>query len=264
MQSDPERALPQVETLLKSSHSPRLKRQAIIVLGLNSSPRARQDLEQIARGGNPDLQMEAIRYLSRGKDANYGQLFSEIYAASSDVNVKRAILSSYSVTKDKDRLAQIARTEKNNDLRSPALGALGEIDGQPELWQIYQGETTPEGKETLLGYMHQNGNMDKLAEVARTDKDAKVRMAAIRAIGSQRSGTPSTVLVSIYSAPDQDAQVKRTIVGSLAGARNGKALVDMARSEKDIQMKLRIVEQLSNMAKYSPEARDYLQEVLNK
>ena len=89
-------------------------------------------------------------------------------------------------------------------------------------------------------------------------------MAAIRAIGSQRSGTPSTVLVSIYSAPDQDAQVKRTIVGSLAGARNGKALVDMARSEKDIQMKLRIVEQLSNMAKYSPEARDYLQEVLNK
>jgi len=41
MQSDPERALPQVENLLKTSHSPKLKRQAIIVLGLNSSPRAR-------------------------------------------------------------------------------------------------------------------------------------------------------------------------------------------------------------------------------
>src|ERR1035438_7900763 len=158
MQSDPERALPQVENLLKTSHSPKLKRQAIIVMGLNSSPRARQDLEQIARGGNPDLQLDAIRYLARGKDSNAGQLFSEIYAASSDVNVKRAILSTYSATKDKDRLTQIAKTEKNADLRNYAIGALGEIDGQPEIWQIYQSETTPEGKVSLIGYMQQNGS----------------------------------------------------------------------------------------------------------
>ena len=263
MQSDPERALPQVENLLKTSHSPKLKRQAIIVLGLNSSPRARQDLEQIARGGNPDLQLDAIRYLARGKDSNAGQLFSEIYAASNDVNVKRAILSSYSATKDKDRLVQIARTEKNPDLRNYAIGALGEIDGQPEIWQIYQSEATPEGKEALIGYMQQNGNMDKLVEVARTDKDPKVRMAAVRAIASQRAGNPGAALVSVYTA-DQDQQVKQSIVNNLANARNGKALVDLARAEKDNRMKLHIVNQLSNMAKYSKEAQDYLQEILSK
>jgi tetratricopeptide (TPR) repeat protein len=263
MQSDPERALPQVENLLKTSHSPKLKQQAIIVLGLNSSPRARQDLEQIARGGNPDLQLYAIRYLARGKDSNAGQLFSEIYAASSDVNVKRAILSSYSATKDKDRLVQIAKTEKNPELRYQAIGALREVDGQPELWQIYQSETTPEGKEILIGCMRENGNMDKLVEVARTDKDPKVRMAAMHAIASQRAGNPSAALVSVYTA-EQDQQVKQSIVNSLAGARNGKALVDLARAEKDIKLKLRIVEQLSNMAKYSKEAQDYLQEILSK
>ena len=187
MQSDPERALPQVENLLKTSHSPKLKRQAIIVMGLNSSPRARQDLEQIARGGNPDLQLDAIRYLARGKDSNYGQLFSEVYAASSDVNVKRAILNTYSATKDKDRLTQIAKTEKNADLRNYAIGALGEIDGQPEIWQIYQSETTPEAKVSLIGYMQQNGNLDKLVEVARTDKDPGVRQAAVRAIADRKS-----------------------------------------------------------------------------
>ena len=263
MQSDPERALPQVENLLKTSHSPKLKRQAIIVMGLNSSPRARQDLEQIARGGNPDLQLDAIRYLARGKDSNAGQLFSEIYAASSDVNVKRAILSTYSATKDKDRLTQIAKTEKNADLRNYAIGALGEIDGQPEIWQIYQSETTPEGKVSLIGYMQQNGNLDKLVEVARTDKDPGVRQAAVRAIASQRAGNPSAALVSVYTA-EQDQQVKQSIVNNLANARNGKALVDLARAEKDTRMKLYIVNHLSNMAKYSKEAQDYLQEILSK
>lgn len=261
MQSDPERALPQVENLLKTSHSPKLKRQAIIVLGLNSSPRARQDLEQIARGGNPDLQLDAIRYLARGKDSNAGQLFSEIYAASNDVNVKRAILSSYTAARDKDRLVQIAKTEKNPDLRNYAIGALSEIDGQPEIWQVYQSEATPEGKAALLAYMRENGNTDKLVEVARTDKDPKVRQAAVRAIASQRAGNSGAALVSIYTA-DQDPQVKQAIVNSLAGARNGKALVDLARAEKDIKMKLRIVELLSGMAKYSKEAQDYLQEIL--
>src|ERR1035437_9659786 len=52
MQSDPEHALPQVENLLKTSHSPKLKSKAVTVIGMNGSPRARQILEQIARGGN--------------------------------------------------------------------------------------------------------------------------------------------------------------------------------------------------------------------
>jgi tetratricopeptide (TPR) repeat protein len=268
MQSDPERALPQVENILKTSHSPKLKQRAIIVLGLNSSPRARQDLEQIARGGNPDLQLDAIRYLARGKDSDAGPLFAEIYAASSDVAVKRAILNTYTTTKDKDRLVQIAKTEKNPDLRNQAIRDLGEIDGQPEIWQIYQSETAPEGKASMLGYMQENGNLDKLVEVARTDKDPKVRMAAVHAIASQRAGNSGAALVSAYTA-EQDQQVKRAIVDDLAPTRNGKApngkaLVDLARAEKDTRMKLYIVNRLSNMAKYSKEAQDYLQEILSK
>jgi len=264
MQSDPERALPQVENLLKQSHSPKLKKQLVVVLGLNSSPRAKQDLEQIARTGNPDLQVAAIQYLSgRRGDTSHAQLFSEIYAASSDKVVKSAILDSFRNSTDKDRLVQIVKTEKDQDLRNRAIEALGSVDGQPELWQIYPGETTPEGKIKILEVMAQNGNPDKLAEVARTDKDSKVRLAAIRVIASQKGGNSGATLVAIYGA-EQDPQVKRQIVGQLAGARNGKALVDIARAEKDTQLKLQIVEQLSRMTKYSKEANDYLQEILSK
>jgi hypothetical protein len=56
----------------------------------------------------------------------------------------------------------------------------------------------------------------------------------------------------------RSTEIKRSIVDSLYGQRNAKALVDMARAEKDTKMKLMIVERLSNMAPKSKEAADYL------
>jgi hypothetical protein len=51
-------------------------------------------------------------------------------------------------------------------------------------------------------------------------------------------------------------------VDGLSSQRNAKALVDIARAEKDTKLKLRIVERLSNMK--SKEANDYLEELLKK
>jgi hypothetical protein len=286
MQSDPDKALPQLENMLKGSHSPKLKRQALVVLAQNSSPKAQQDLEQIARGGNPDLQVRAIQYLASKRNASNAQLFLEIYAATSDPAVKRAILSAFSGVKDKDNLFKLAKGEKDGNLRASAFSELGRVDGQPELWQIYQGETTTEGKVTVLNYMHQNGNLEKLAEVARTDKDPKVRQEAIRAIASQEAGTqtrtssnngvtttvstapagtgaPWTTLVSLYNG-EQDQNVKQTIIDSLSRPRDCRPLVDVAKAEKDVKLKLRIVERLSGMTKSCPAATDYLTELLNK
>jgi len=112
--------------------------------------------------------------------------------------------------------------------------------------------------------MHRNGNLDKLVEVARTDKDPKVRQQAIEAIASQESGSPTSALVSLYSS-EQDERVKSTIIDHLSGRRGDcKPLVDVARSEKDIKMKMRLVERLSNMTRSCPAASDYLQEILSK
>jgi TolA-binding protein len=64
MQTDPERAFPVLEGLIKGAHSPALKKQAVFVLAQNQSPRAQALLEQIARGatGNPDLQLRALSF----------------------------------------------------------------------------------------------------------------------------------------------------------------------------------------------------------
>jgi hypothetical protein len=266
MQSDPERAMPLLEKQLKGSGSPRVKRNALFVLAQSSSPKAQTMLEQIARGGaNPDLQVKAITYMTERRrnnaNANTAQILSEIYASTTDIPVKRAILSAYVNLRDKDRLLQAAKSEKAPELREIAISYLGETQGNPELWQLYQAETTPEGKIQLLRYMHSNSNSEKLLEVVRNEKDPKVRIAAMQALASQRSGLNADALVSLYNA-EQDQQMKQRILDNLMGQRNAKALVDIARAEKDQKMKLRIVERLANMK--DKEAQDYLQEILSK
>jgi hypothetical protein len=111
--------------------------------------------------------------------------------------------------------------------------------------------------------MQRNGNLDKLAEIARSDKDPKVRQTAIRVIASQQAGTPSATLTSLYGN-EQDPKVKQTIIDTLSTSRNCKPLVEVAKTEKDLQLKLRIVERLSGMTKSCKEATEYLTELLNK
>jgi hypothetical protein len=262
-QSDPERAAPLLENLLKSSQPPKIKRNALYVLAQMNSPRAQQLMEQVARGqANPDLQILAIRYYGekQRRQGNAPQVLADIYGGTSDVAVKRAILNAFESARDKDRLLQIAKTEKSNDLRLEAIRRLASINGtQADVWALYQSETSPEIRAQILDSLPANGNFDKFVEVARTDKDPKLRRIAIRNLASTRATTTGDALVSMYAA-EQDATVKRTLIDALYSQKNAKGLVQVARAEKDREMQRRIVERIADMK--SPEATEYLMEIL--
>lgn len=259
VQSDPDRAFPILEGLLKKAQSPNFKKRAIYVLALNNSPRAQQLLEQIARGGgNPDMQMTAIQYMGRSsKDANKSQVLFDIYNNSSDANVKRAIMSALMNNRDKDHLLQIAKSDKAADMRSEAIRMLGSMAAAPDMWALYQSETDPEVKRTILDYM--SGSTDRLIEVAKTEKDAKLRRSAIQRLGSVKASSASDALVQIYGT-EQDQQVKRTIIDVLFGQHNATALVAIGRKEPDLEMKKTIIRRLVDMR--SPEATPFLEEIL--
>jgi len=260
-QSDPERTYPLIEKLLKGPASPKLKKKAIYVLATNSSPRAQQLLEQIARGnGNPDLQLTAIRYMVENKQQpNRSQVLMEIYASTSDAAVKREILNAFQNSHDSDHLLQIFKSEKDSGLRSDALGGLGENTGNAELWQLLQGETSSEGRIQIINAMYRGGNTDKLTEVARTDKDPKVRMAAINVLASYRAQNMGETMAALY-ASEQDPQVKRSIINHLANQRNAKGLVDIFRKESNIDLKKDILQRLQNM--HTAEANELFLEIL--
>src|ERR1700688_1855579 len=64
MNTDPERSIPMILKLLKSSNSPRLKERALFVLAQNRSQKSRDLLPEVAKGGfTPDLQARPIEYL---------------------------------------------------------------------------------------------------------------------------------------------------------------------------------------------------------
>jgi hypothetical protein len=261
MRSDPDRAFPILENLLKSAQSPRLKRNAVFVLAQSSAPKAAQLLEQVARGGgNPDLQVAAIRYLGETRRQTNGgpQILSEIYAASNDVTVKRAVISSLGSSSDKDHLIQIVKTEKAPELRIEALRRLASNPAaQSELWQFYQSETSPEARRQILQNMPAANNTERLLEIARTDKDPQLRRFTVQLLGNQRAA--SDAMVSLYGS-EQDGAVKRAIIDSLFAQRNAKALVQLARGERDFKMKQQLVDRLSGMK--APEATEYLMEIL--
>jgi TolA-binding protein len=263
MQSDPERGLPLLERILKGAGSPKVKQRAVYVLAQSSAPKAQAMLEQIARGGgNPDLQVKAVQYLGeRRRGPNSSQVLAEIYAATNDKEVKRAVLHSWSSRNEKDRLLAAAKNEKDLDLKRIAIDRLGDNQGNPELWQLYESETTVEGKKMLLDRMHRNSSPDKLLNVVRTEKDPEVRRLAIRVLGDQRTTPSADALVQVYTS-EQDQQVKRWILDGLSN--NDVALISLARAEKDPKMKLMIVERISNLASRSAPAREYLEELLTK
>jgi HEAT repeat protein len=261
MQSDPDQALPILQKLLASSNnSPKVKERALFVLTQNPSPQARKLLADIARGtSNPDLQLKAIRYMGMmGSDESRKELAS-LYSSTSDERIKRAILQGLMMSGSRGLLLNVAKTEKNPELRRQAIRELAMSGGQDELWQLYQSDSSVENRKTILQSMFLGGNSARLVEIARTEKDPDLRIAAIKSLGLMGDHGGGDVLVSIYQS-DPNREVREAVLNSLFLQHNGKALVALARSEKDPQMKQKIVEKMALVN--SKETTAYMMEIL--
>jgi HEAT repeat protein len=202
MQTDPDKGAQVIEKMLAGSATPRVRDRAMFVLAQSRSPKAHDIIANAAKNNaNPDTQIRAIRYLGMMRTSDYNEIMAGIYRSSADASVKRAILQSY----------------------------------------------------------FQNGSSDKLAELARTEKDVDLRRTAIRDLGMMNRPETTEVLVSIYRS-DSSPDVRREVVNSLFMHRDAKVLVDLARAEKDPSLKREIVSKLAMMK--APEATDYMLELL--
>jgi tetratricopeptide (TPR) repeat protein len=260
MDSAPEEAYPIIEKMLTGPNSPKVKDRALFVLSQGRGARARDIIANIAKGNaNPDLQLRAIKYLGIMNGADNRQVLADVYKSSPDVSVKRAILRSFMVAGDRERLLSVAKTESAPELRGEAVQQLGVMNAGAELNELYRTETTVEVKKRILQGMFIGNQSDRLIELAKSEKDPELRRTAIRNLGLMKRAGTSEALVSIYES-DSAADVRRAVVNALFIQNNGKALVDLARAEKNMEMKKEIVSKLSIMN--SQEAKAYLMELL--
>jgi hypothetical protein len=229
-------------------------------LSQSGSPRARDVIAGLAKGNaNPDLQLMAIRYLGMMGGAPGRQTLEEIYRASSDLAVKRAILRGYMMSGARDRLLAVAKSETAPELRGEAVQQLGALGAASELEELYRSESQVEVKRRILQSLSMTGKTDALINLAKSETDPELRRIAIRNLGMSRSAGSTEALSAIYASAGSD-DTRRAVVEAFFLQGNAKALVDLARSEKSAEMRKAIVQRLSVMR--SPEATAYLMELL--
>lgn len=259
---DAERAVPMLEKFLASNSSPRLRERALFVLCQSGSPRAREVVMKVARGGDsPDLQRKAIEYLGMFGGAESRQALGEIYASTADVEVKKAILRSFMISGEKGRVLTAARSEANPELRREAIQQLGIMGAQDELWTLYQAETSAMVKRAVVNALFIGGSADRLMELAKGEKDPQLRGEAIRHLGLIGGKKTGALLVSLY-ATEKEPAIKKQVLQAFFLQGNVAALIEIARNEKDPGLRRDAVGHLSHMG--SKEATDFLIEILDK
>ena len=125
MNHDPSRAIPIARGLLAGNQSMSVKKHVIFVLAQSRSPEAASILHDAVTGKmDPELQGQAIQMMGifQGKRAN--DTLAEVYRTTSDVRVKKAVISAFFVSQDAPRLVDLARGEKDMELKRSIVSQL--------------------------------------------------------------------------------------------------------------------------------------------
>ena len=262
MHTDPERAIPILEKIINGNHSAKVKDKALFVLSQANTPRAMEILGRIARDGSrPELQARALRNLGILGGENSRKVLADVYASTNDRRVKKSILKSYMISGDRARLLAIAKTEADPELRADAVQQLGVSGARNELADLYTTESSVDVRKKIIQAMFIGGNAEKLAELARGEKNPELRVTAIKNLGLLGGEKTGQFLVSMYES-DTNPDVRKAVINGLFLQSNAGALVNLARKERDAQMKKQIISKLSLIN--SRESTDYLLEILNE
>ena len=262
--ADPERAIPLLEGVLNATNALPVKRNALYVLALSDQPRAREILLSYAKGaGNPDLQIEAIRYLTSNRNSKTsGDELRQIYESTQDVNVRMAIINAFRSSGNRGALAYIAGTRTAPiTVRSSAIRGLSSIGGPQDLYGLYEKETSKDLKLQIVSALGSMQALEQLNQVIRLEKDPDVRRSAVRALGRMKTDQTGKMHADMYGT-EQDVETRRAVIAALSAQNNAEALVAIARKEQSLELKRDIVKRLSDLAPKSKVAADFLMEII--
>jgi HEAT repeat protein len=193
-----ERAVPLLEDLLKNSPDQETKEKAIFSLSQQSSPRAGQILRDFAEREteNEDLREQAIFQLGQKRSEENANYLKGLYARVKSDALKEKIIFSLSQQRafnNGDWVMNIALDPKESvEMRKQALFWAGQNGGASTeaFANLYDKMTDSEIKEQLIFVLQQRSRdpkaLDKLMDIARTDKDKEMRTKAIFWLGQSK------------------------------------------------------------------------------
>lgn len=257
MDRDPDRALPKVLEMLERTDSDEVRRNALFVLGMGDSEESHQAIAQIARDAdNPALQLQAIHVLGAAGDDQTTDLLRDVYAASSDREVRHAVIQAWMMADNEELLIFALRDTDDPELQRQAIQALGMMDASEALRDLYQEFSDRETRMSVLQAFAIAEDSEALEKALETETDMELRRVAIQSIAIAEGDNAAEILVSIYRSSNNREEKMAVLDGLMLLESEPEMVADIARNEQDRELQARAIQSLGVM-----EAEDYLRDL---
>ncbi len=207
----PERALPLATKVLDADNTNEVKAAALFVLSQIDMPEAQQKLLDVARTGDPELSVEAVRMIGIGGDPQAVAELSALYSAG-DEHLRSAVLEAYLIAGDTAAVYGIATNASNAEEFEAAVQMLGAMGATEELRSLSETSGYTEELIQALGIAGGDDVNETLMRLYRTAETDDIRAAALE--GMLISGYDEGVL-ELYRE-STDINEKRELLQMLA------------------------------------------------
>jgi len=252
MKRDPQRALPLVLDMLKSTGSEDVRSDTLFMLGMSDDPRAQEAVARIARdSSDPILQADAIHMLGMSSNQPSMALLASLYKESDSVHVKEAVIRAYLISDDSGELVEtligLLKTEKNPQLQKEIINTLGLMKATDELRELYPTLDSHEMKVAALEAFFLAGDSATLRQVLETETEAELRKTAIHGIAMEDGNEAVGLLESIYEQAST-VEEKKVVLESLSMMDDAQDLaLKIIRTETDTGLRRDAIHMLGVM-----------------
>ena len=199
-----------LEEILKGNSDENIKDKALFSLSQQNEPRAQQILRDFAGrdNENSDLREKAIFWLGQRRSGENTQFLRSLYSRLTNEDLKEKILFSLSQQRgagNEQWLMDIALNPKEDiELRKKALFWAGQSGvAISEMSTLYNRMSDTEMKEQIIFVLSQRQSdrtaMDKLFDIAKTEKDAELRKKAIFWLGQSHDPRVQQFLIDLIN-----------------------------------------------------------------
>ncbi len=226
-QSNSARAREVIAGVAKGNANPDLQLKAIRYLGIMGGQESRQVLVDVYRTSSDvavkrsilrsymtsgdkerlftlaksetdqSLRAEAVRQLGV---MNARSELSQLYQTETSVDVKKQILQAMFVGGDSDRLIELAKGEKDPELRKTAIRNLGLMKraGTTEaLTSIYNSDSSPDVKKAVVNALFIQNNAPALVTLARAEKNMDLKKDIVSKLSNMNSKEAKDYLMEL-------------------------------------------------------------------
>ena len=233
-----DRALPIIKKVLVGDHSDEVKESALFILSQLDAPEAQEILIGLARDGNGELQLEAIRMIGIGGGGDALAGLAPLYE-NGDSDVREAVLEALMIAGDSKAVYDIALHVEGDDFQDAVdmLGVMGAHD------ELHEQRLHTGASEALIEAYAISGDFEALRDLALDNSDPELQTHAIEAMGIFGGERVEATLVEIYRGASSE-DIRGAALDGMLISGSDEAVLELYRSSSDPAEKKELLEYL--------------------